>query len=267
MKRLPSLLAVIAALTLLAACDRTPAMVLGREPMARLIADLELADALATEQSLGGYGPDSVRLALRRSVLAKHGVNEATLDSSLRWYGANLPRYQKVLDRADSIISDSMRTLEREARAALALAAGDTTNLWPLAPSAVFARSQGSDFLTFEVAADSTWERGDVVTLKFALDNAMSPLSATLAVDYANRNRTTDAVTSRHYPGDERRYDLKLQLDSNYNATRIYGYMQLKAAAGERAIVDSIRLTRTRLVRDEYNDVRRPAHRFSRNNE
>lgn len=263
MKRLPLLVMLLAAL-LLAACDRTPGMVLKREPMARLLADLQLAEALSNEQRLSGYGPDSMRLALRRSVLAKHGTNEAVLDSSLRWYGAHLPRFMKVIDRADSILADSMRVMERDARRALALAAGDSADLWPAAPSAVFARSEPSGFLPFELAADSTWRRGDVFTLEFAFDNAMSDISATIAVDYLNRRKTTEAMAMRQYPGDMRRMEIKLQLDSNMSAGRIYGYLQLKPAEGERAFVDSIRLVRTRLVASEYSDLRRPMLRLSR---
>lgn len=263
MKRLPLLVLFLTAL-LLAACDRTPGMVLKREPMARLLADLQLAEALSNEQRLSGYGPDSTRLALRRSVLAKHGTNEAVLDSSLRWYGAHLPRFMKVIDRADSILADSMRELERNEQRAIALAAGDSVDLWPAAPSAVFARSEPSTFLPFELPADSTWQRGDVFTLEFAFDNAMTDISATIAVDYLNRRETTEAMAVRQYPGDMRRMEVKLQLDSNISAERIYGYLQLKPAEGERAFVDSIRLIRTRLVSREYNDLRRPMFRISR---
>ncbi|MDE6146021.1 MAG: DUF4296 domain-containing protein, partial [Muribaculaceae bacterium] len=63
------------------ACSRKPDPVLGEEKMARLIADLELADAYASEQRLRKFDNDSIRLALRESVLAKHNVNEATLDT------------------------------------------------------------------------------------------------------------------------------------------------------------------------------------------
>lgn len=267
MKRLPLILLVAGAAMAATSCERTPDMVLKREPMARLMTDLTLADALSTEQSLGDFGPDSARLNLRRSVLAKHGVNEAVLDSSLRWYGAHLPRFMKVLDRADSMLADTLRALENSEKMAMILAAGDSVNLWPLAPSAILARSEGTEFLTFEIPADSTWERGDVFTLAFAFDNAVTTLSTTIAVDYRNRNRTTEAVTARQYPGDQRHFEVKLQLDSNISAARLYGYMQLKAAEGERAIVDSIRLVRTRLVSDNYNDLRRSTLSFKRNNE
>lgn len=265
MKRLPLILLLL--LTLLTACERVPEMVLKREPMARLIADLELAQAYSIQQNLGGSDPDSMRRELRRSILAKHGVNEAILDSSLRWYGSQLPRFMKVIDRADTILADTLRRLERSENLALRAAAGDSVNVWPLAPSALFARSEPSNYLVFEVPTDSTWERGDVLTLTFALDNARTDMSTSLIADYANRNRTTDAVIARQYPGDERRHEIKIQLDSNYSVKRIYGYMHLEPKPGERAYIDSIRLIRTRMISADYNSLRRRASRFNRNND
>lgn len=258
MKRTPgiSLLAALA-LLLLVACSKTPPMVLGPEKMARLMADMELAEAQVTDGRLGEFFTDSSRLAMRRSVLAKHGVNEAVLDSSLRWYGANLPLYLQVIDRADTILGDSLRLLCALRANAATAAAGDSADIWPLAPSALFARGQQTEMLSFEVDADSTWRRGDVVTLTFAYDNASTPLAVTLGADYANRARVTETISERFYPGDERRFKLALQLDSNISVKRIFGYFLARPAEEERAYADSIRLVRTRLVRDDYNHLRR----------
>lgn len=265
MKRLPLLLCLLA--VVLAACDRTPDMVLGREPMARLLVDLELADAYSLERRLDGFSTDSGRLVLRSSVLAKHGVNEAVLDSSLRWYARHLPRYMAVLDRCDSMLADTMRRIDALTATDLAARSGDTASIWPLAPSAVFAATQASEFLTFEVPVDSTWERGDVVRLSLALHNNLSPLSAYLGVDYLNRQQTTEAVSSSLLAGDERHLELTLQLDSTMSARRVYGYLRLAPAKGERAFVNSIRLIRTRLLSENYNNLRYPQLRFTRNDD
>lgn len=265
MKRLPLILLLPALLII--ACDRTPDMVLGREPMARLIVDLELADAYSLERRLNGFSSDSSRLALRSSVLAKHGVNEAVLDSSLRWYARHLPRYMAVLDRCDSILADSMRHIDALNAADLAARAGDTTSIWPLPPSALFASTNASEFLPFEIPVDSTWQRGDVVRLTLSLHNNLSPLSAFLGVDYLNRQQTTEAVTTTLPAGDERRLELTLQLDSTMSARRIYGYLRLSPAPVERAFADSIRLIRTRLLSENYTNLRYPQYRFKRNDD
>lgn len=263
MKRLPLILLVAA--LLLAACERVPDMVLKREPLAKLLVDLKLAEAFCTQYPYGGSNIDSMRRTLRQSTLAKHNVNEAVLDSSMRWYGAHPALFMKVVDRADSILADTLHRLEKSEKLALRVAAGDSVNVWPGAPSVLFAGSEPSAFVTFEVPVDSTWERGDVLTLTFAFDNALTEMSTTVAVDYANRNRTTEAVSTRQFPGDQRRFELKLQTDSTMTATRVYGYFHLEPKAGERAYIDSIRLTRTRMISKDYNNLRRSATRFNRN--
>lgn len=263
MKILPLLTCMC--LLLFGACKPTPETVLDEKAMAYLLSDLEMANAMSESQSLGAFHNDSLRLALRSSVLAKHGINEATLDSCLRWYGAHLPEYMKVIDLADSILSDTLQAFITNENTKIKLAAGDSLNMWPHAPSAVFARTQPTDFITFEIAADSTWKRGDMFTLRMASDNTMSELKATLVVDYQNRQHTTDAVTSILNPGNKRRLEVKLQLDSNISAQRIYGYIQLSPKQGERAFIDSIKLMRTRLVVTDYNKYRRQTHRITRN--
>lgn len=265
MKRLPLLFLLLA--LIIVACDRTPDMVLGRESMARLLVDLELADAYSLERRLDGFSTDSSRFVLRSSVLAKHGVNEAILDSSLRWYARHLPRYMAVLDRCDSLLADTMRHIDALTAADLAARAGDTASIWPLVPSAVFAVTEPSEFLTFEVPVDSTWQRGDVVRLTLALHNNTSPLNAFMGVDYLNRQQTTEAVATTLLAGDERHLELTLQLDSTMSARRIFGYLHLAPAQGERAFADSIRLIRTRLLTEKYNNLRYPQFRFVRNDD
>lgn len=264
MKRLP--IVILLGLVLLG-CQRTPKMVLGREAMARLLVDMELAEAFANERQLSGYDWDSSRRALRVSVMAKHSVNQAVLDSSLRWYARHLPNYMEVLDRCDSLLADTMRRLDRENAAYIAARAGDSVSVWPLKPSAVFARTQASEFVVFEIPMDSTWQRGDVVKMSVSLHNAKSPLNVFLAADYRNRNQTTEAVAKTLYPGDDNRLKLTLQLDSTMSAKRVYGYLRLTPQPGERAFADSIRLMRTRLLSEEYNDLRYRQQRFDRNND
>lgn len=249
---------------MLAACKRVPPMVLERDDMAALLVDLELANAVGVEHGFGDLRSDSARLALRQAVLAKHGVNEAVMDSSMRWYGAHLGEYLKVLDQADSLLADTLSYIDTEIRLAKERAAGDTLDLWTLEPSIIFARNQPSNIIAFEVPADSTWRRGDVVTLSLTLDNARTPLSVTLGADYANRGHAVDVKHNRPLD-DQRRITVQLQLDSNINVSRIYGYMQMHPAEGERAFADSIRLTRTRLVSDHYNERRSFTQRLRHN--
>lgn len=236
------------------ACSRKPDPVLGEEKMARLIADLELADAYASEQRLRKFDNDSIRLALRESVLAKHNVNEATLDTSLRWYGAHLPSLIKIYERADSILSDSLRSIDLEERLALSEAAGDSVRVWPLAPSLAL---ENTNFLAFEFDTDSTWERGDVIEWEFAIHNLRrEPVSVTLGAEYMDRGQTVNAQNLTRENRDNNHYSLLLQLDRQKAPKRIFGYVRIPLDSGRKIFLDSITMTRTRMVEEDYHSRR-----------
>lgn len=263
MKRsLPSLLLLALAV---GACTRVPDTVLEREEMARLMVDLELADAYASEQLMSSYASDSMRLLLRESVLAKHGVNEAKLDTSMRWYGRNLPKLQEVYDRMDSILADSLRALDMEIQAAMATASGDTIDVWQLPKSIVM--TNGQQFVTFEIPCDTTWERGDVVQWDFAVhNNAKShPITATIGASYCNRAKSIDAQTKKSEHGQN--VSITLQLDRQKQAEHLFGYIQLPIDSTERIFIDSISLKRTRMVENDYHQKRYRTRTYNRTHE
>ncbi|MBD5352762.1 MAG: DUF4296 domain-containing protein [Bacteroides sp.] len=249
-------------LTLLAAGCSRPGPVLSEERLARLLVDLELADAFVTEQRVQMFADDSMRLAMRESVLAKHKVNEATLDTSLRWYGANLPKLIKVYERADSILADSLRAIDREEQQLLVAAAGDSANVWRLDPSIPL---EGSQFFSFEVSVDSSWRRGDVVDWSFALHNLRSEeVAVTLGANYNDRAQTVNSFTISRRGRDNPHYSLQLQLDRQKRATRIFGFIRVPLDSGRRVFIDSISLVRTRMVDDEYHSRRYRVSSLSR---
>lgn len=255
---LPMLLLALLAI----GCSRTPSPVLSEEKMARLLVDLELADAFATEQRLQRFHNDTLRLELRESVLAKHHVNEATLDTSLRWYGAHLPRLIKVYERADSILSDSLRAIDLEERLALANAAGDSTNLWTQPLSIPL---EGAHYYSFSVEPDSTWQRGDVIEWNFAAHNLRKEeVSVTLGAEYLDRAQTIDVYTVTRKQGDNPHYSLLLQLDRNKSPKRVFGYVRVPLDSGRKIFLDSIDLMRTRLIEDDYHSRRYRLRSFTR---
>lgn len=232
------------------ACTRRPDPVLPSEEMAQLLTDLSIADAYASEQSLGLLYNDSLMTEFRRSVLAKHGVNEATLDTSLRWYGSNLPELLKVYDRVDSLLADSLRALDREAIALKASAAGDSLNVWPLKPSVVM---QGRQFFTFDFPLDTSWHRADVVEWNLAVHNGGNlRAKLVLGVDYADRARTTETRSFDLDLQQDNHASLTLQLNRDKSATRIFGYVQMPLDSSHRVFLDSITMVRTRMIADEY---------------
>lgn len=255
MKRLPLILAAIICLCVTTACRRTPRHVLPQEPMARLLVDLHMADAVMSDQMNLRYEKlDTGRAAMRRAVLQRHGVSEAELDSSLNWYGRNLPRLIEVLERVDTIFADSLRALDAAELAVRQAIAGDTLQMWTLAPSQVI---EGHHYLTFEMPVDTAFRRGDVLQWQFVVHNAdRHPLKAVVGVDYANKGRSTDMRLLELTPRDTKRVDLLLQTDRQRSVKRIWGYLFLPVDSGRRAFVDSISLQRTHLIDDEYTSRR-----------
>ncbi len=241
-------------LIFISACSRTPGPVLDEKRMAHLLVDLQLADAQAREQRLHKFDTDSIRRELRESVLAKHNVNEATLDTSLHWYGAHLPQLIKVYERADTMLADSLRAIDAEELTAQSFAAGDSTELWHLAPSIVM---DGNNFFAFEVPTDTTWKRGDVVEWKFTLHNLRKePVNVVFGANYEDRAKTVNAQTINRENRDQNHYTLLLQLDRHKAAGRVFGYIQIPLDSGRRVFIDSISLTRTRMIDGEYNTRR-----------
>lgn len=240
--------------------------VIGSEEMARLIVDMQLADAFVMDQSLGIFSADSVRIAMRMAVLAKHSVSEAQLDSSYRYYGRHLSTLLKIYDRADAMLADSLAALEHEEHMLRASAAGDSVDVWPSAPSVVMASTGLSEFFSVRIEADSTWLRGDQIIWEMSLDNARSPLYASLTVSYLGSERKMESVTGEILPNASvRRLTLAVQTDSNVSIGSVIGYLRMPLAGGERAFVDSIRMVRTRLVGEDYNYRRRNLKTLRRN--
>lgn len=262
MKRLLPLLLCLLCIVA-AACRRTPAPVLGKEKMARLLVDLNLADAMMSDQMTLRYEKlDTGRAQMRRAVLQRHGVSQEQLDTSLTWYGKNLPRLIEVLDRVDSIFADSLRALDHAEHIALQALAGDTLQMWPHAPSVAV---EGTRYLTFEMPVDTAFRRGDVLQWQFVVHNAdRLPLHAVIGVDYANKGRTTDMRRIDLTPRDDKRVDLMLQTDRQRSVKRIWGYVEVDADTTRRVFVDSITLQRTRLIADDYNERRYRIRSLSR---
>ena len=89
---------------LLASCSSRPGEVLSDDVMAALLADLYVGEAytvlegpMAASASIGDI--DSAQRVLRQGTMQKHGVTEAQFDTTLRWYGHHLDRYDDVCEK------------------------------------------------------------------------------------------------------------------------------------------------------------------------
>lgn len=256
-------MAAVASLAL-AACSRSGRPPVDNDRMAALLVDLNYADAMVGTQYHSTYSSDSLRKLLKQSILAKHGLTQEELDSVLMWYGGHISVYLDVCDRVDSIISDSLRIIDRQIEQ-LALAGGQTvatrTECWPGRPWQVIAPTQASDFITFSLPADSSWRRGDVWVWGLSMTNARSPMAMTLAVEYAERPGMLELVNQHDLTGTER-HELELRTDTILTPVRISGYAFLRPAADEWALADSISLTRAAAHAEGYYRLRRQVIQF-----
>jgi hypothetical protein len=83
------------------ACSDRPPHVLSEKKMERVLFDLYLAESEITN-NYTLFSSDSVlKRDLLNSVLKKHKITEAILDSSLVWYNGNLDKYLKINTRVN----------------------------------------------------------------------------------------------------------------------------------------------------------------------
>jgi hypothetical protein len=239
-RSLPALL-VAALLCLVAACSSTPGGVLSKEKMAAVLADLYYADAVVNGSPDRAFENENARLLLKQRILQRHGITQADLDSSFHWYAGNSMKLLEVYDLTDSILNDSLYALGARTDAGRKLLAGDTTNVWTLPATRLFNSRMASDFLTFSIAADSTWHRGDVLRWSGQLSGADHPLTMVMMAEY--RGGVTEVSHSRPFT-DDGAVSVELYLDSTRTVVRVCGYAQMESSANTYAVLDSITLNR-----------------------
>lgn len=245
MKRLPAI--VLAAAAMLAvACSKTPSGVIPPDKMARLVADINVGNAVV-ETETRDWGNDSLRLALKQSIYARHGVTTEEVDSSLVWYGHNIEVYMDVLDEAEEILQQRISDAEQAGGKSTsaprpASLDGDSVNLWAGVNVKRNTAADATEFMPFTLFTDRNWDRGDRYTLAVRGVNTRSPLTLVMAADY--NDGTTEYVSLSRNSEETQR--LLLVLDSAKVATRVYGSIRYVATGDEVSYLDSISLVRTR---------------------
>ena len=83
---------------LVASCSKIPSYVLQPDDMASLMADIHVGESVI-DLNRSQYPNDSTKMMMKQSVLARHGVTQHDLDTSMEWYSHNLSYYMDVYDR------------------------------------------------------------------------------------------------------------------------------------------------------------------------
>ena len=97
------------------ACSNRPSYVLSEKKMEKVLYDVYLAEAEINTHYVA-FSSDSVRKQeLLNSVLKKHKITEAVLDTSLAWYSGHLDKYFKIhenLNKRYAQATEKLRSLE-----------------------------------------------------------------------------------------------------------------------------------------------------------
>lgn len=210
------------------------------------MADLHTGEAVV-DANRSIYRDDSTKKALMQSICLRHGVSTADLDTSLYWYGNNLPEYLEVYDKAIELLNQRIAEVEKSGAKTNEpiqrdTPEGDSVNIWRGPTVRRNFPGNPSDFISFAYNSEHNWEHGDRYTLTARPLNTRTPLFMTLAVTY--NDGTAEYVTLTH--GTEGSGRLTLVLDSAKTATNLYGYIHYTPGKDEISYIDSISLVRTR---------------------
>lgn len=243
MKKIPAYIAVGIAAAL-AACNGVPDHVIQLDEMASLMADVRMADAVVTIQARE-YNNDTVKLALRRAVLERHGVSEADFDTSLVWYGHNIGKYQEVTQMSIDILEQRLKDATARAAGEAALSvAGDSVDIWtgPLVFSVN--RRSPSRYIAFVFDSDRNWEPGDIYTLRSRVVSPLNAVRWNMTAQYDDGS--VETTTSSLSVSESGRQELMLVTDSTRTAVRISGWIEVTPDGYRPAVIDSVGLTRRR---------------------
>lgn len=237
------------ALALLASsCSKVPSGVLGKEDMAQLMADVHTGESVI-EMNRSEYNTDSLKQVFKQSVYARHGVDAATVDSSLAWYGRHIEQYIEVYDRTIEILERRLiESGNRVAAEAAMSVAGDSVDVWPYARFIMINDRMPSKTVVFDAGRDENWERGDIYTWRAKMIGNGNTSRAQLVAEYSDGS--IDFI-SQPLSGDGWK-EITLSTDTTLEANRIYGFLEGDNPHGASLRIDSIELVRKRLDESIY---------------
>lgn len=211
----------------LCACNNRPKEVLPEDKMVDLLTDLQLAEGYYNTVGPGKANRD----AIINSVLTKHGVTQAQLDSTVAYYGRNIDDYYKLYGKVEKRIRNLSYTGTNDDIV-------ESDDIWPYNRFAIMFPNQSSNGISFSIPADNV-ESGNLLEWKFRLPNQES-VEATFGIEYSNG---LISLSNRKLNGN-RTISLELQTDTALTPVRVFGMMQSNQYA-RTLMVDSIKLVKT----------------------
>ena len=242
-----TLVAAVAAITALAACRRVPDDVIQPDDMSSLLADIHTGDAVV-EQNRRQYSSDSLKMALKQSILARHGVTVQEFDSSLSWYARNPEKYLEVYDNTIELLRTRMNANDAQIAQGSLSVGGDSVDLWAGARYLQLSGLSPTRTVTFGIKADDNSENGDRYTWRARFVNNMPKARWGLSATYDNGTvEFLDAEVA-----GEGWNELEFVSDSTLKPIEIYGYISFEPRNGMAVWADSLQLVRKRRSPEAY---------------
>ena len=229
-------------------CNSTPSEVLSKEDMAQLLADIHIGESVV-ESERTKYYSDSLKKVVKQSILIKHNVTQAQLDTSFAWYGHNIEEYIAVYDRVIEILDDDINKLGANSTEKTNITyEGDSVDVWQKVRHYSINANSPTQFITFTLSKDHTWENGDNYTWRLKLINNISQLKWGIAADYSDgaSEFTNSSISNEGWN------EIKFIPDSTKTLNRVYGYLYATPRDAEIIYIDSISLVRNRSNQSLY---------------
>ena len=228
MRQTRLLLAIALVGATLLGCSDRPKDVLSEKDMASLMADMELADAYIMGRR--EFSEDSMRRLLHESVLERHGVTNAQMDSSMKWYGENLDIYVEVQEKVIDKLRHSSAKL-------MPLTGGADAGLWTYPRMMRVSPLSPDDGIVFSLSP-SGLKPGEVLELSGRIIEPSAGIKSLIGVEY--NDGTAGYVTRDFSSLGERRFTTELQTDSSKSVNRIFGTIRSSDSNSRQLIIDSL---------------------------
>lgn len=179
---------LLSLLVLLVQCQRRPDAVLSRDRMKEVSKDMALAQSFLESKHIT---EDSIREAYFLSVLEKHKVSVATYDTSLAWYGENIPLMTDIQNElVEELRNDAVQldTLRADSVRKSQLSYDRVVSLWNEPTRIAIEREQRYYYISGKVS-DGWLNAGDTIDLRLRLvpgleeNEKLSVLFLTLRTD------------------------------------------------------------------------------------
>jgi hypothetical protein len=211
------------------ACDnKEKKMILSEGKIEDVLFDYHITDAIVHSTGV----PSDEYDAYFNAVLKKHGITKAEFDSTMVYYMKHADKLSDIYKHLSDRMSNEARLQGVDGNSLFAgnVITGDTANVWNAEKAKVFSDKAIENIVKFHLTADSTYKKGDRLTLTFMTDflyqDGMRNGYAAMSVRLANDSVITRTVSM----SSSMQYKLEVSDDQRLGIKDIRGFiMQRKS--------------------------------------